>query len=352
MSIKQLKPDLWLLDVRYWKDGKEYRKREEVQGGKKAAEARSHEVKKELRERAEKEPRSLKCTTFEHIIDYYLARNSIDDRSQHYFETLKKDLGNTPISEMRDRFDRYLLLLKKTKVKHTDRFFTNNTLNRYLAWSKAAFNCAVRGGIVKENPLQYFQKLPARPRDRMLNEDQKKTFLDIVKKEAPHIYPIVLYSMQVPCRSGELHLLQRTDYNMVNNTIHVPAEMTKMKRACIKPVPENCKEYFQSIPVECPYLFYRREGERFYPIGNFRKSWMKCLKLAGIENYRFHDQRRGAYTDLLLKGNAPHVVMQVSGHASDMSKVYFGRNEMNAAKSITFNSKPDTSTGHLKVATA
>jgi integrase len=126
---------------------------------------------------------------------------------------------------------------------------------------------------------------------------------------------------------------------MVTNTIHVPAEITKMKRPCIKPVPDCLTEYFRNIPTECPYLFFRREGVKYYTLGDFRKAWKRCLKLAGIENYRFHDQRRGAYTDLLLKGNAPHIVMQVSGHATDMSKVYFGRNEMNAAKSINFNEK-------------
>jgi integrase len=139
---------------------------------------------------------------------------------------------------------------------------------------------------------------------------------------------------------------------MINNKIIIPAERTKMKRACIKPVPDCLIDYMRNVPKESEWLFYRKKGETYLPIGNFRKPWKKCLTTAKIENYRFHDQRRVAYTDLLLKGNLPHVVMTVSGHATDMSKVYFGRNEMNAAKSITFNSKPDTSTGHLKVATA
>ncbi|MDD5673043.1 MAG: site-specific integrase [Chitinivibrionales bacterium] len=350
MSIKQLKPDLFLLDVRVWKDGKEYRKREEVQGGKKAAEARSHEIRKDLQDRAQKEPRSLTITTFKNILEYYLERNSIDKCSESYFRRLKDDLGNVRINDLQGRFDRYLLLLRQSKGKLTGRPLTNNTVNRILAWSKAAVNFALIAGVIEKNPLQHFQKLPTQPRDRMLNEDEKERLIEAVKTETPHIYPIMLFSLLVPSRRGELVSLKRTDYDMVNNCITIPAERTKNKRPCIKPVPDCLKEYMRNVPVESEYLFFRRDWRgRYLPLGNFRKSFKKCLQKAGIENYRFHDQRRVAYTDLLLAGNAPHIVMQVSGHKTDMSKVYFGRNELLAAKSVNFGAKPDSLTGHLKV---
>jgi integrase len=350
MNMKQTGADQFYLDVRIKKDGRQYRQRETFHGCRKNAERRYWALKEELQTAAENGQRSFSdTTTFKHIIDYYLDRNPVDADSECYFNKLKEDLGNVPISDMRERFDKYLLLLKKTQgqrylpssktMQSTGILLSNQTINHYLKWAKAAFNCAVRAGITEQNPLQYFQKLQTRPRDRMLTEEEKKNLLEVVKNEAPHIYPIVLYSTYVPCRRGELLALRRTDYNMVTNTIHVPAEMTKMKRACIKPVPECCTEYFRSVPKECSYLFYRRKGKRYYPLGDFKKAWKRCLKLAGIENYRFHDQRRGAYTDLLLKGNTPHTVMQISGHATDMSKVYFGRNEMLAAKSINFGEK-------------
>jgi integrase len=295
----------------------------------------------------------LTLTTFKNIIDYYLERNSIDSASKTYFDKLKNDIGNVEVSELRDKFDLYLLLLRKTKVKNTDRFFSNNTVNRYIAWAKAAVNCAVRAGVIDKNPLQHFQKLPTRPRDRMLTEKEKKNLLGAVKAEAPHLYPITLFSLLVPSRKGELVTLKRTDFDMVNNCVIIPAERTKMKRPCIKPVPDCLVEYMRSVPVESEYLFYRRDWRgRCLPLGDFRGSWKKCLKIADIQNYRFHDQRRVAYTDLLLAGNAPHIVMQVSGHATDMSKVYFGRNELLAAKSVNFGKKVSTSGVHLKAVTA
>jgi len=207
--------------------------------------------------------------------------------------------------------------------------------------------------MIEKNPLEHFQKLPTQPRDRMLNEKEKKDLIEAAKTEAPHIYPIVLFSLLVPSRRGELTTLKRTDYDMVNNCIVIPAERTKNKRPCIKPVPACLVDYMRSVPTESEYLFYRREGkDKYFPLGDFRKSFKKCLKKAKIENFRFHDQRRVAYTDALLAGNAPHIVMQVSGHKTDMSKVYFGRNELLAARSFNFGSKPDSLTGQLKAVTA
>jgi integrase len=356
MGIIEVSTGVWLLDARIEKDGKQYRKREKLQSGKKVAEARYAELLKELRTRAKKEPRSLTITTFKQVIDYYLERNTVDKDSKYYFNRMTDDLGNVQIADLQERFDKYLLILRQSKRMYTTRRLSNNTINRYISWSKAAINFAVRAGLIEKNPLQHFQKLPTQPRDRMLTAEEKKKLLDAVMSEAPHIYPIILYSLLVPSRCGELKSLKRTDYNMLTNTIHIPGERTKNKRPCIKPVPDCLVEYMRSVPVESEFLFFRTVGKKrslkYLPLGNFRKSFIKCLKKAEIENYRFHDQRRVAYTDLLLAGNAPHIVMQVSGHKTDMSKVYFGRNELLAAKSVSFGGNPYSSAVLLKGATA
>jgi integrase len=349
MNISEIKPGLWLLDVRIVKGGKQYRKRQRIQSGKKEAVARFHEIRRELKERAKEESCSLTLTTFKDIIDFYLERNVIDRCSESYFRRLKDDLGDVRVEDLQARFDRYLLFLRHSKGKLTRRPFANNTINRILSWAKAAVNCALVAGRIEKNPLQHFQKLPVQPRSRMLTEEEKERLLDTARAEAPHIFPILLFSMLVPSRRGELATLKRTDYDMVNNCIVIPGERTKNGRPCIKPVPECLKEYMRSVPVESEYLFYRRDWRgKYLPLGDFHKSYKRCLRKAGIENFRFHDLRRVAYTDLLLAGNPPHVVMQVSGHLTDMSKVYFGRNELLAAKMIKIVEKPYTSPVHLK----
>ncbi|MBN2188823.1 MAG: site-specific integrase [Chitinispirillaceae bacterium] len=338
MNIEQVEAGLWLIDARFFKDGIQYRKRESFQGTRKNAELRFWELKKELQETAKKSNRSLKpsVTTFEHMIDYYLARHPINPKSLCYFERLKKDLGSTTIEGLRDRFDRYVLLLRKSK-SYTGRVLSNQTINHYVKWANAAINFCVRCGVVDRNPLQYFVKFKTVPRSRILSEEEKWRLISTVREKAPHIYPIVLFAFLVPSRRGELVTLKRTDYDMVNNHIMIPADRTKNKRPCIKPVPDCLKGYMRNVPPESEYLFYRRDWRgRCLPLGDFRKAFKRCLKLAGIEDFRFHDTRRQSYTSLLLNGNAPHIVMQVSGHATDMSKVYFGRDGLYAAKALKF----------------
>lgn len=337
MNIKPISANKWFLDVRLHRAGHRVkRKVKTFTGGKLAAEKLWHEMYAELK-CSPSGDRSLKTLSFKHIIDYYLERNNIDKDSLYYFKKLKFDLGNIYLQDLQSRFDSYLQLLKKAKVKNTGKAYSNQTINHYLKWSKVAINFCIMHGLIKDSPLKCFKPLTTTPRSRILTENEKKTLLEVVREESPHIYPIVLYSMMVPSRRGELVALKRAAYNRFNNTITVPGDITKNKRPCIKPVPVCMREYFQNVPVESEYLFYRQDWKgEYHSLGNFRKSFKRCLKIACIEDYRFHDSRRCAYTELLLKNNNPFSVMQISGHKTDMSKVYFGRNELLAAQSINF----------------
>ncbi|HUI91135.1 MAG TPA: tyrosine-type recombinase/integrase [Chitinivibrionales bacterium] len=339
MNIEQLDAELWLLDARVTKDGIQYRKRLRFNGSRKDAELRYWMLKNELHEKAKNSNRSLnlKVTTLEHIIDYYLARHEVPHNSICYFNRLKRDLGGVELDDLRDRFDKYLLLLRKTKSKRTGQVYSNQTINHMLKWARSAINFCLRNGQVEKNPLQYFGMLKTVPRSRVLTQEEKDRLLAVVKEEAPRLYPMLLFSFLVPSRRGELTSLKRTDYDMVNNCIIIPGDRTKNGKTCVKPVPDCLKEYMRNVPVESEYLFYRQDWRgNYHSLGDFHKSMRRCIRLAGIDNFRFHDTRRQAYTDLLLAGNAPHIVMQVSGHSTDMSKVYFGRDGLYAAKALKF----------------
>jgi len=81
MSIKQIQPNLWLIDVQVWKDGKDYRKRERVQGGKKTLNPVYGRSVRNFKT-AEESTSSLKLTTFKNVLNYYLRdRALIHDHS-------------------------------------------------------------------------------------------------------------------------------------------------------------------------------------------------------------------------------------------------------------------------------
>jgi len=355
MGMKQQSAGVWALDIRLWKDGHEYRHRSVVEGSRKAAQAIYEQETKTLRKKMLRQAGSLTVSTFGQALSEYTSRNDVA-KSKPYFDRLQRDLGAVPIEELATRYDRWSELLKRSKGKRTGRPIAPGTVNRYLAWSHAALNLCVRHGYITENPLRHLRKAREIPRNRILSDAEKVHLLDVVGREAPHLSPLMRYMLQVPCRRGELVGMRREWFDPFNNTVTVPAESTKNKSAVVKPVPPDCREYFQGVlRTESPYLFYRQERGQYLPLGDFKKSLGRCLRLASISDWHFHDGRRQAYTALILNGNSPAMVQKISGHKSDMSKVYLTIGGMQAAQSVRFgnadsSTKPDTLTGHLQVA--
>ncbi len=347
MSMREIKPGLWALDVQVWRNGKQFRRREEFRGGRKAADERCHVLRLELREKAGE--CSLKvATTLKDLIDYYLARVKIDPDSRTYFTRMTEEIGAVQIHELRPKFDQFLLILRQSVSAVTGRPYSNQTINHYLKWANAAVNFGVENGLMDRNPLEGIRRLKTVPRDRYLDQGERLRLLNAVQSECPHLYPIVNFASQVPCRSGELLLLQRDCLDLFNNAIRVKHETAKGDYGSWKPIPEDMAEYFRSIPKECPYLFYRyvKENDEYVPLGDFRKSWKKALKKAKISDFRFHDLRHITATDLLNAGMPEQAVCQVAGWKSgNMIRKYYHKDGMGAVRTFTEykkRSKPDT----------
>jgi integrase len=362
MSTKQLKPDLWLLDVRYWKDGKEYRKREEVQGGKKAAEARSHEVKKELRERAEKEPRSLiisDFSTFKEVIDFYIANNDLSkSKADSYFNKLKT-IGDTTLDRLSKVFKEFIRLERKSYSPRTGEVYSVAFLNKLKVFANAALNFAVKEERIKENPLKGITKEKEEPRWITLTVAQENNLLEAVKKVSPEILPFVQYSLEVPCRKGEMLKAGRDCFDTFSKTITLPASITKNGKPCSKPIPQSMVQYFsQNVH---PWLFYREIDEGvFKPLGFIQKEWERAVKEAKLDNMkdqdgnpigalRIHDLRHQAVSKLIAAGNPRSYVIAVAGWCGDMLSIYWNTPQKEIAQSIIFQVKPDTQTGRLQV---
>jgi integrase len=102
--------------------------------------------------------------------------------------------------------------------------------------------------------------------------------------------------------------------------------------------------YFRSIPVDCPFLFYRQDKNKTYhSFGDFRKAWHYCLGLAELKDVRFHDSRHCAATDLYDNGNAERVIMDIAGWKTPMLSTYRHKDSLKSAQIIKFSSVPGKS---------
>jgi len=348
MGIEHRGSGEWFLNVRVKIKGRELRKRETFQGTRAAAEERFFNIKSELRDGASQ---SLQpAQTFGEILSKYKESRGEIPRSQlSIFTALMQDLGGVALSVFPDKIVQYSSILRKLPSKRSGKRLSNGTINRYRAMIFAALNLAVDLGILDKNPITkaHFSKLKEIARDRYLTPLEIRHLLNIIDLEAPHLGPVVRFNLQVPCRKSELVNMRREDLDLFNNAIRVRNGTTKNDDGLWKPIPPDMVAYFRSIPAESPFLFFRRVGGRFLPLGDFKCSWNRCLDLAGISDFRFHDGRHIAATTLIDHGTPEQAVMTVAGWKTNMLRTYYHSAGKKALGLIRFSPGNAQPSGHL-----
>lgn len=339
-------PNKWLLDIRVKKDGREIRKRETFAGTKVQAEERFLELKKELREGPSWSESTTKVITFGDALTLYKNRKLvIAPKEKGRFDRLMKDLGGVLVRDLPEKLEKYLSLIRQFPSLKTKRVLANGSINKLLILIKAALNLAVRMECLEKNPITNarFPNLKNIPRDKVLTGGEILTLMEVIRKEAPHLEAIVRFALQVPCRRSELVNMRREDLDLIHNAIRVRNGTTKNDEGCWKPIPPDLVPYFRTLPDECPYLFFRVEKEDFLPLGDFKTAWKRCLRLAGITDFRFHDTRHISATNLLDNGTPERVVMTVAGWKTNMLSTYYHRAGKRSLALVNFT----PGSGHL-----
>ena len=330
----------FLLDVRIKKNGHELRQRQTFFGSKSGAEEKHAELRHALRSRSGisriKSPK-LFMELLKLYGDRRLALGSLDETR---YRTLMKDLGEVSLDRFTEAFQEYIRFMQKLPSEATGKIRRNGTINRFVCMVKASFNLGVGLELIEKNPITKarFPMLKEVPRDKVLSEIEVDRFLGVMERESPHIHALTRFAMQVPCRRSELVNMRREDLDLFNNAIRVRNGTTKNDEGCWKPIPPNMVSYFRSLPPESPWLFYRFEKGIYKPLGDFKKSWQKCLRLAGLTDFRLHDTRHISATNLLDNGSPEQAVLQVAGWKTNMLRTYYHRSGKKALTLIRFGS--------------
>lgn len=346
VNITREGPNKWLLDVRVKRSGQEIRKRETFFGPRAQAEERYFDLKRELKGRSTGSDPILKVETLGDALALYADRKiTIPDKEIGRFQRISTDLGGVYIRDLPEKLDKYLKIARQYPSPRTNRILSNGSLNKFLILIKAAMNLAVRMERLDRNPITNarFPRFKEIPRDKVLTEQEMARLFQVIQAEAPQIGPIVRFAIQVPCRKSELLRMRREDLDLFHNAIRVRNGTTKNNEGCWKPIPPDMVGYFRSIPTQSAWLFYRIEKGEFLSLGDFKKSWDKCKRMAGIFDFRFHDTRHISATNLLDNGTPEQVVMTVAGWKTNMLKTYYHRSGKRSLSLVHFS----PGSGHL-----
>jgi len=93
-------------------------------------------------------------------------------------------------------------------------------------------------------------------------------------------------------------------------------------------------DYFNNIPEDCPWLFYRKARSGYYPLVSIQRAWTDVRKRAGFPDLRLHDLRHVSVTDL-ADGNVPErIIMSIAGWRENMLHVYYKRQGKKSAEAV------------------
>lgn len=325
------------LDVRARVGGIPKRKIETVTGSKREARERYFVLLAELK--AGGKTIATAKTFGDLLARYKVNRGGEIPRSESaVYKAVERDLGAVTLRALPDALESYAGLLRASPSPDSGKRLAGGSINRRRALIAATLNLAVELGIMEKSPLKkaLFPKQKEVPRDRYLSLPDELNLLNTLEREAPHLLPLTRFALQCPARKAELVGMRLEDLDMVNKRIRVRNGTTKSDRGCWKPIPPDMLTYFLSLPSGCVWLFYRAENGAFHPLGDFKKAWRRCLMLAGVTDFRFHDTRHMAVTRMADRGVPERQIMEVAGWKTNMMGTYYHHGSGNVSGMIMF----------------
>ena len=284
---------------------------------------------------------SIKIDTLGDALDLYKKfkkNGNIPYKDRSRFNTVNADLGKVSIAALANVFEDYLYDIKNSPNKSTGRPLTEGSINKIKVLVKCAIEMAVERNLIDTNPLkgEQFKQVKVPARKNSLTSDQEANLLRVISDpknpELNYLGPVVKFCLQVPCRKAEILGMRSGDLVLKSDPphIYVPGyrEMdgqisrTKNMEDCWKPIPSNMMDYFTSLPPESDFLFYRLEGGKYLPLGDFKKAWAKAKKLAGIGDFHYHDTRTCAVSKIVKRGSPVSALGKTANWKNPLFMVY------------------------------
>ncbi len=204
----------------------------------------------------------------------------------------------------------------KTETNAKGKTRAGSTVNRYMAALSAAFGIATtEWQWMNENPFQKVrrEKEPG-GRIRFLSPEERTALLDACKNsKSKPLYLVVILALSTGMRQGEIMSLKWSQVDIKQKKI----TLLKTKNGEIRVVPlvglasELLGSQSKIRNIKNPYVFPgRHHTHSEFP----RAGWESVVSNAKIENFKFHDCRHSAASELAMNGASLHEIAAVLGH--------------------------------------
>lgn len=226
------------------------------------------------------------------------------------------------------------------------------TVNRLMGKLKTALNWGVEMGIIKANPLQRMKALREHDSDikvRYLSDNERARLMNALDAReteireargrhiewhikrgyaaipelfgefADHLKPMVLLSLNTGIRQGNLFALKWGDIDFDSQTVTLRANDTKSGKTTRLPLNSEAVAVLTRWRLQSENT---RSEALIFPspvtgglMNNVKKAWHGILKVAEIDNFRWHDMRHDYASQLMMAGIDLNTVRELMGHA-------------------------------------
>jgi integrase len=220
--------------------------------------------------------------------------------------------GSTLLQEIRpEQVEAY-----RTQRRKEDGTVTSlQTINNDHIILKHCLNVAIRRGLLVTNPAcKVPLPNPHNERDRVLTEDEWARLYEVA---APHLKPILLTAYHLGQRFGEIVQLTWDRVDLQRGFITLRAVDTKTKKPRQVPLTPAVRATLADLAkvrrLGTNHVFLY-EGQ---PLKGIKTAFATAKKTAGVTNFRFHDLRHCAATNLRRAGVDTATAMKIVGHKSE-----------------------------------
>lgn len=230
-------------------------------------------------------------------------------------------LGETKISDLhRDDFTTARRALQALPRKKGAGTLAPATVNRRMAAISAvlSYGMVEHSKVVETNPAQVKGLTEDNKRDplKATTQEERDRLLAASRAHAdPTLYAFVRTAMATGARAGELQKLRWGDVDLEGGLVRF--HDTKNGDNRVAPLAGEALEILKARSkvrrIEHDLVFYNRHSGGVY---NYRPHWMEAKAAAGVSNFRFHDWRHVAASELANAGVSLMQIGAMLGHRS------------------------------------
>jgi integrase len=194
------------------------------------------------------------------------------------------------------------------------------TVLRILAVVRSVLRACVRWDWLTDAPHIDVPKLAKPGEPRHLSAAQ---FEKLFKELPAHLQPMARFSIETGQRYSAVAKLQWSAVDMKRKHAFITSSTSKSKKPIPMPLSAAALAVLKAQSGRHPvYVFaYQKArkdgaGKWIAPIGSVKTAWLKAVKRAGLEGFRWHDMRHSWASRHTQNGTPPIVLRDLAGWSS------------------------------------